>query len=757
VATVAIGEPGQLLYLVDKSTDQAFLVDSGSAYSILPHTSSSQTHGPKICSAARKRIRCWGSKDRQLSAGDKAWKWRFLLADVGFPIIGADFLSFYNLTVDLRGRRLLDPVSKYSIPLSVVPRAWRPANVGVVAAEPGDLHHGRDHPRSERGSPAEQRDQVKGVAAAAPTCQAGPSGRYQKLLQRYVSVVNPSKVLPPVKHKVQHSIETTCARPVTARYRRLDPVKLRAAKEEFDSLEAQGLVKKSKSAWSSPLHMAKKKDGTYRPCGDYRLLNLATKPDQYPPPHMGDLAARLAGCTVFSTLDLRKGYHQVPLREEDREKTAIITPFGLYEYNRMPFGLRNAGQTFQRLMDDVMRELDFCFTYMDDVMLASKNHDDHEGHLEEVLKRLQEQGLVLNIEKCVLGQPEVTYLGHLVSAKGVQPLPSRVEAIVKHPKPKDKGQLMSFLGMINFYRKFIKGAAEILRPLTDSTKGSAGKKSPLVWTPVMVEAFEKAKRALQAAALLVHPEVDAEMSLHVDASDHHVGGALQQWEKGRGWRPLGFFSRKLSDTEKRYSTFDRELLAGVAAIRHFRYMLEGRTFTLYTDHKPLTHALARLSDAWTARQQRHLAFIAEFTSDIRHVKGAENVVADTLSRPAAAITLATQAAAMDWKALAVAQATGEARSKLSGTSLQLQCVNVAGADVLCDVTTGVWRPVLVGDFRRQAFTQVHGLAHVGVRATTRMLAARFVWPGLARDTKEWCKQCIRCANSKSTLQEKTQS
>jgi len=304
----------------------------------------------------------------------------------------------------------------------------------------------------------------------------------------------------------------------------------------------------------------------------------------------------------YITLDLRKGYHQVPLREEDCEKTAIITPFGLYEYTRMPFGLRNAGQTFQRLMDQAMRGLDFSFTYMDDMLLASKNHEDHAIHLEEVLKRLQEQGLVLNVEKCVLGQPEVTYLGHLVSAGGVQPLPSRVEAIAKHPKPKDKAQLMSFLGMVNFYRRFIKGAADILRPLTDATKGTGGKKSPLTWSSSMEEAFPKAKQALQDAALLVHPVEGARLSLHVDASDHHVGGALQLWEESRGWRPLGFFSRKLSETEKRYSTFDRELLACVAAIRHFRFMLEGRSFTLYTDHKPLTHALSCVSDPWSGRQ-----------------------------------------------------------------------------------------------------------------------------------------------------------
>ena len=448
----------------------------------------------------------------------------------------------------------------------------------------------------------------------------------------YPGVVNTSKKLPPVRHQVEHVVETTCSRPVRARYRRLDPAKLEDAKKEFKAMEEQGIVRRSNSNWASPLLMVKKKDGTWRPCGDYRQLNLATKPDLYPPPHMEDVAAQLHGMRIFSTLDLRKGYWQVPVREEDIGKTAVITPFGLFEFRRMPFGLRNSGQTFQRMMDELLAGVEHCFVYLDDILVASEDKETHKKELEMVLDRLQQHGLVVNLEKCSLFQEKVEFLGHVVDAEGIRPMEAKVEAISKYPRPATCSQLKSFLGLINFYRRFINKAASTLKPLTDATKGDGPKHRLLDWSPEMEKAFTEVKEALAAATTLAHPMANPVLSLAVDASNHHVGGVLQQWKEGV-WQPLAFFSKKLTNTEARYSTLDRELLACVAAIRHFRFLLEGRAFTLYTDHKPLTHLLHKQADAWSARQQRHLAFVAEYTSDIRHIPGEQNVVADALSRP----------------------------------------------------------------------------------------------------------------------------
>jgi hypothetical protein len=387
---------------------------------------------------------------------------------------------------------------------------------------------------------------------------------------------------------VEHYIETE-GRPVSSKYRRLDSDRLAATKAEFASLEKQGIVQRSSSNWASPLHMVKKADGSWRQCGDFRRLNLQTKEDRYTCPNIGDLTARLAGCSVFSKLDLRKGYHQVPVHPPHIEETAIIMPFGLYEFLRMLFGLRNAGQTFQRMMDDVIAGLPFCFVYLDDVLVASSDHQQHQHHIKEVLARLKRHGLVLNAEKCQFGAAEISYLGHHISATGIRPLEDRLAAIRKYPQSKSVPQLQSYLGLINFYRRFFKDAAAVLQPLTEAVRG--GQKTELVWSEQMAAAFEASKAAL-CAVELAHLVQGATLSLAVDASGTHVGAVLQQERpQGGGVRP------------QKYSAFDRELLACYLAVRHFCWMLEGRQFCIYTDHKPLTFASSATCPTWPSLHQ----------------------------------------------------------------------------------------------------------------------------------------------------------
>jgi hypothetical protein len=209
-----------------------------------------------------------------------------------------------------------------------------------------------------------------------------------------------------------------------------------------------------------------------------------------------------------------------------------------------------------------------------------------------------------------------------------------VEAISAAEWPAVKQQLQRFLGLVNFYRRFIPAAANTLAPLTDALKGKASQKSALLWTAAMQAAFEAAKKAVCDAVCLAHPDQDSPVSLAVDASGTHVGAVLQQWAAvEESWRPLSFFSKKLDAAQTKYSAFDRELLAAYLSVRHFRFLLEGRPFTLYTDHKPLVGSLSRTTEPWSARQQRHLSYLAEFAATIEHVSGVDNVVADALSRP----------------------------------------------------------------------------------------------------------------------------
>ena len=613
---------------------------------------------------------------------------------------------------------------------------------------------------------------------------------YAELLKKFPEVVNPSKVLPEVKHKVVHHIETT-GRPVSARYRRLDPGRLAAAKAEFAQMEKEGIVRRSKSEWASPLHMVKKQDGSWRPCGDFRQLNLQSTPDRYTCPNIGDLTARLTGCKVFSKLDLRKGYHQVPVRPEDIKKTAVATPFGLFEFVRMPFGLRNSGQTFQRMMDSILAGLDFCFVYLDDILIASQDHTQHKKDLEAVLSRLQEHGLVLNAEKCELGRTEVKYLGHLISATGIRPLEEKVAAINSFERPVTVRGLQTYLGMVNFYRRFLRGAALVLKPLTDSLQGAA--KGRLEWTTEMSQAFISSKKAMLNAVELAHPQEGAELALAVDASTTHVGAVLQQATSDGQTRPLAFFSTKLNAAQTKYSAFDRELLAGYLAVRHFRWLIEGRKFCLITDHKPLVYALHSLSADRPARQLRHLSLIAEYTSDIRHIAGRENLVADALSRPAASVgpqvappqpepsqvksegrsagaasspspagakTVAVVAPTADgkvnWRKLAQGQKSCvETQELQKSESLEVKKMQLEDQELLCDFSSGAPRPLVPTEQRREVFSRIHGLAHPGIRATQRLISARFVWKGCTKDIAQWCRECQLCGRSKVTVQQRT--
>ncbi|GFV82683.1 hypothetical protein TNCV_1619121 [Trichonephila clavipes] len=350
-------------------------------------------------------------------------------------------------------------------------------------------------------------------------------------LTRILNLTKPNLVYRVVKHGVKHHILTT-DQPVYSKARQLVPDKLKLATQEFHFILYNDIVRFSKSQRASPLHLVNKKDGTLRPCADYRRLNAQTIPDQYPIPRIEDFNYILKDKKIFSKIDLVKAYYQIPITEEDKEKTSITTPFGLYEFNTMSFGLRNAPSTFQRFITEVMYGLDFVFPYLDDVLVASSTEEEHSEQLKMVFERFQEYGLRINVSKSVMGADQVEYLGFLITAEGSRPLPEKVQAILNYKLPETIHDLRTFLGMINFYRRYLKDAAKTQAPLHELLKGVKKDRRKVLWTEDTRRSFEKCKTDLAEAALLSFPRSGLPLSLCTDTSDFLWGSTPAVRKRG---------------------------------------------------------------------------------------------------------------------------------------------------------------------------------------------------------------------------------
>ena len=432
---------------------------------------------------------------------------------------------------------------------------------------------------------------------------------------------------------VQHTIDTGDAKPVRQPPRR-PPKAFEAEEEEIirKQLEA-GIIKESTSAWASPMVFVRKKDGTTRPCVDYRRLNHLTTFCAYPLPRVDDCIDCLDGAKMFSTLDLQAGYWQIVVKESDRDKTAFVTRSGLYEYVTMPFGLCNAPSTFERCMELIMSGLQWktVLIYLDDLIIFSSTFEEHIVRLNEVLRRLGAANLKLKPSKCDLLRKEVLFLGHLVTSEGVKPNPLKVDAVQDWPVPKNLTAVRAFLGLCSYYRRFIKGFATIASPLNRLLEAGQA----FDWTDECQIAFERLKATLTGDEVMSYPNNQGLFILDTDASDTGIGATLSQVQ----WcektdrdeeRPIAYASRSMNKAQRRYCTTKRELLAVIVFVQQFRHYLLGRHFIVRTDHSALRWLMSFKNPV--DQMARWLEILSQYDYEISHRPGKRHGNADSLSR-----------------------------------------------------------------------------------------------------------------------------
>ena len=595
------------------------------------------------------------------------------------------------------------------------------------------------------------------------------------ILAEYADVFEPQPNGLPPERGVTHTIplEPGAIAPFRPIYR-LSPAEMAEAKKQITEYLAKGWIEPSTSPFGAPILFVSKKDGGLRMCVDYRALNKVTVRNRYPLPRIEDLFDQLQGACYFSSIDLAQGYHQLRVTPEDVPKTAFRTPFGHFQFKVLNFGLTNAPATFQSAMNNVFKDVmgKFVLVYLDDILIFSKNLEEHRMHVRHVLETLRKQRFYAKASKCTFCSSELEYLGHIVGRDGIKVDPRKVSAVVDWPIPKDVHQVRSFLGLANYFRRFIQGYSTMVGPLTSLT----GKSTPWNWDEQCQAAFTKVKHSLVNAPVLALPNPDEPYEVICDASIIGLGAVLMQ-----NGRPVAFESRKLTPAETRYTTTEQELLAVVHAMRTWRCYLEGCTqCTVVTDHCPLT--FFETQQNLSRRQARWSEYLSRFRFNWVYRPGRSNV-ADPLSRNPVQVALLTVVLTRAKTSGATAGVTE--RSTISPClqrttdlpSLMTEWPAFHArirAGYVADPwfqdprnlaklksESGLWWKddcVVVPDvpqLRKEILREFHDTpwsGHFGPRKTLKLIRGAYWWDGLSTDVERYCASCDPCARNKPSNQ-----
>jgi hypothetical protein len=595
-------------------------------------------------------------------------------------------------------------------------------------------------------------------------------GKWASLLDEYKDVFPDEQPGLPPRRQIELEIQLVeGAQPIAKPAIRLSPAELDELKSQIQLLMSKGLIRPSVSPWGAPVLFAVKKDGGLRLCLDYRALNKVTVKNKCPIPRIDEIFDRLQGAKYFTTLDLRSGYYQIRVKENDIPKTCIRTRYGSFEFLVMPFGLTNAPSTFQALMNQVFREYldEFVMVYIDDIIVYSRTESEHWQHVNKVLQRLRDEQLYAKLSKCEFNKSEVPFLGHVVSREGVKVQPHQIDAIQKWNTPRSVREVQSFLGLANYYRRFIKNFSRIAAPLSDVTKSTA----TFAWARSQDDAFRRLKSAMQGAPVLRLADPSKPYVVTCDASDVGIGAVLEQ-EDVDGLHPIAFASRKLNSAEKNYPVHERELLAIVYALKEWRIYLHGSQFVIRTDHHPLRYLDTQ--PELSKRQMRWMECLQEYDYHIQYIKGKYNVVADALSRmddvqkPTLFVgdadtdegtvkvnaVIGASTTELDVQALGELRADYQRDTQIADEYRTPTAHFAKSADGLLYHITKQGNKLLYvpqGKLRQVLMHEAHDAivsGHLGFNKTYEDLSAKFTWKGMYSDVKQYVRTCDSCQRNK---------